>query len=265
MEIKFKCLKISDYKNELNFEIEDNKINGIIGEKANIIADVLAGNINIESGEILIDDLQLNKDSIKTDYSLLNEKVCVLFDDITKYNLSYSVYTFLKLYCKKNSRKTVSEKKILDALKMVGLREDILTQKFSDISLNEVKKILLASTLILNPQIIVFDHFDNHFNEIEKKNLQLLIKKLKNKFNKTFIIITNNSNFLLNFVDNIYILSKDNIKKRNQNYIYDKNISKYIDIPEIVEFVHLLQKKGIKMNYYDNLLDLIKAVYRDVL
>ena len=44
--------------------------------------------------------------------------------------------------------------------------------------------------------------------------------------------------------------------------MFDKALGEYIDLPKIVEFTNKSENKGIKINHYKELDELLKAIYR---
>ena len=80
------------------------------------------------------------------------------------------------------------------------------------------------------------------------------------------IIMSKDTDFIYSFVSYVYILSKGEIVASGEVNILSnsKLLNKYsIKVPEIVKFVDEVKKKRKKFNYYNNLSDLIKAVYRN--
>ena len=69
-----------------------------------------------------------------------------------------------------------------------------------------------------------------------------------------------NSNLFFNLVDKVYVLNKEIVYETSD--MFDKTLSKYIDLPKIVEFTNKSENKGIKINHYKELDELLKAIYR---
>ena len=69
-----------------------------------------------------------------------------------------------------------------------------------------------------------------------------------------------NSNLFFNLVDKVYVLSNEIVYETSD--MFDKTLSKYMDLPKIVEFTNKSENKGIKINHYKELDELFKAIYR---
>lgn len=157
------------------------------------------------------------------------------------------------------------EARPLDALKMVGLDETYYKRNPLELSLTEQKKVMLASILTYNPKVIIFDEFEKGLNNQDKENIIRLIKMLKNKYNRTIIVISNDINFLLNFVDYYYVIKEGSlVYSCTKEELYNKGIEKYFEIPNIINFIQLARERGSNIKNHYDFNELIKGVYRDV-
>ena len=168
---------------------------------------------------------------------------------ITDYKFNGTVKEYL------NSPKDVS------SLKMVLLNEQVLTKTSLDLSFGDLKKVSLAKALIENKDYIVLNYFEKEQNHQEKEYFKRLWKKLTNEYHKTIIIFTNDissfwdisSSFL--YVDNNQVINT--ISKKE----YFK-IMVTINKPEIVKITNLIKAKNIAIEDYQDIKDLLKAIYR---
>ena len=164
-------------------------------------------------------------------------------------------------------KKESSYKRVIDSLKLVGLSEDILETDPLSLDLVRAKKLALACTLIYNPKVIILDEFTNGMPSYEKKELVRLIRILKNKYNKTIILLTKDTSFAYEITDYVYLMYLTRLVAFGKREILEdsellKNLK--LEVPKIVSFVDACNKKGHDINHYNNILDLIKGVYRDV-
>jgi len=174
-----------------------------------------------------------------------------------------------------NKEISVSNKSVLSLLdinnkKVFGLIEDfdfekLFNKKVYELSHSEqtiLKYLLMVSS---NKKINVIIEPFQDLDLVNKKKIILLIKEMV-KDNKTIIIGTNNSN-------NLYQLCKKLLLINSKDYYYGdidsfndkKLLKKYdIDMPDIVKFIEIANKKGIKLKKSYDIRDLIKDVYRNV-
>ncbi len=158
------------------------------------------------------------------------------------------------------------DSRVEDALTLVGLSKDYLDKDPLSLSLVDAKKLSLACILIYNPKIIVLDEITSGLSSSDKKDLIRLLKLLKNKYKKTVIILTKDTSFAYEVTDFVNLMSLTKIVASGKKDLleeYDLE-SINLEVPKIVSFVNACKKKGHDINYYTNILDLIKGVYRDV-
>ncbi len=156
--------------------------------------------------------------------------------------------------------------RIQEALTLVGLTEDYLYKEVNSLSLNEKKRLSIASSLIFNPSIIVLEEPIMFLTYKDKEKLIKLIHTLKTKYKKTIIIITKDTNLPYEVSDEVLLLSDGELVGCGGKELLtqDKLISKIkCDIPEIVKFINVSNKMNANLTYTSNILDLIKEVYRN--
>lgn len=155
----------------------------------------------------------------------------------------------------------LNSSKSLNALKLVMLDDSILNKKGTELSNGEIKAVSLAKELIANKEIIVLDYFEKELNNREKENYKRLLKKLSQDFNKTIIIYTNDLTFLWDICEEIIYVDNDNVINTYQKNDYFKLV-KLVDKPIISNFIEKIRAKGIKIEDYKDIKDLLKGVYR---
>ncbi len=144
------------------------------------------------------------------------------------------------------------------ALKMVGLSERTLAYNFSDLSLGNKNKVILASKL--NERVITLIDFSQGLTKKEIEFFKRLFKKIT-RYDRKIVLVDKNSSMFLNCVDKLYVINKNLVAYETDN-LFDKKLEDYIDLPSIVEFNLASNKKGININHYSELDELLKAIYR---
>ncbi|SEW45333.1 phospholipid/cholesterol/gamma-HCH transport system ATP-binding protein [Chitinophaga sp. YR573] len=108
-----------------------------------------------------------------------------LYDSMTvKENLSFPLTRVLKL----NDKQEI-EKRIHESLESVGL-EDAIDKYPSDLSGGMRKRVGLARTLILRPEIMLYDEPTTGLDPITSREISELIVALQEKYDTSSIIIT---------------------------------------------------------------------------
>ncbi|MDE6292435.1 MAG: hypothetical protein K2L98_02005, partial [Bacilli bacterium] len=107
------------------------------------------------------------------------------------------------------------------------------------------------------------DYFDVGLIYKEQKKLIKIIHNLANEGFK-MVVISKDLVFLNQVVDTLLIIKNDKI-------IYDKSMKEIfkedkldIDMPEIIKFIKLANKKNKKIDYTFDSLELLKDIYRSV-
>lgn len=161
------------------------------------------------------------------------------------------------------------DKRVSDSLKMVGLDDGYLERNPFTLSNGEKRKVAIASILAFNPKVIILDEPTIGLDSISKKNLIQLIRKLKQRLNKTIILISHDIELVHVVSDNVIVLDNGKIVLSGDKYTVfkkQKELEEYgIRVPKIIAFANkVFEKKEIKIGYRDEINDLIKDIYRYV-
>jgi energy-coupling factor transport system ATP-binding protein len=257
----------------INCEIKSNKITGIIGPtgagKTTMIELITALTIP-SKGCIEVGKFRIEKNKKMDNINKLRSKIGLMFQFPEEQFFQPTVKKELEFGMKYFDYK-VSEidKRINQALKMVGLDESYLERNPFDLSSGEKRKVALASILVFNPKIIILDEPTVGLDSKNKKRLIKLVRNLRLNYNKTIIIVSHDIDMLYIISDNIIAINQGKIvcygsKKdvfKEINLLRDNNIN----IPRVAEFSNLvLEKLNIDLGNYYEVNDIIKAIYRNV-
>ena len=102
-----------------------------------------------------------------------------------------------------------------------------------------------------------------------KKKIRMVLRRIKDQFEKTIIIVSNNPNTLLQETEELIIFKNDKIlAQENTMDCYQRVdfLKKHkIEVPDIIDFVYLAKKnKKAKIDYAKDIRDLIKDIYKHV-
>ncbi len=257
------------YLKNFSYTFTSGKVYSIIGDSdsgkekigllINAVNKPLIGTIKI--GKYLNDGKYIkNINGLRMNVGYLKENPNeFLFNKIVKSELEFGLKYFKYKLNKKNIR-------ISEALKLVGLNEEYLKRRIDSLNISEKKKVSLASILIFNPSVIIIEEPSIFLNYRDNEKLIKLIKLLKDKYNKTIILISKDTNLSYKVSDEIILLNKGSIVYAgNKSILEDEKVLNNInvDVPEIVKFINISNKFDAKLTYTSNILDLIKEVYRN--
>jgi phospholipid/cholesterol/gamma-HCH transport system ATP-binding protein len=163
---------------------------GKSGSGKSVLIKCLVGLVNADKGELKVFDTditslnnqQLNAIRIRIGFLFQNS---ALYDSMTvRENLLFP----LKRHSKKITGKE-AEHSVNEALESVGLKEAI-DKMPSELSGGMRKRIGLARTLILRPEIILYDEPTTGLDTITSREISELILSIQKKYKTTSIIIT---------------------------------------------------------------------------
>lgn len=205
----------------LNLTIKSNSSIALVGESGSgksTIIKLLTGLIKNQEGEILIDKYKLSELNLNSLYNHITyiSQESPIFDGTLRENLIFD--------------KEISDKKIIEVLKMVNLEklylklekglDTELGEKGITLSGGERQRVALARLFFDNSKIIILDEATSALDNItEKQVIKNILTKLKNK---TLIIIAHRLETIKE-VNQIYVLIDGQIKEKGT---YKKLISK---------------------------------------
>lgn len=261
MEIKLRNVSYSIFKNtilerivlnDISMDIRLQKITAIMGKSGSgksSLVQIISGIVSPNSGLILTDECN-------------SLKIGLVFQNSDDQFIGYTLREELSYYNISFEQEMIN--KILISL---GLNLSYLDIPITSLSSGEMKKVAIASVLCINPDVIVMDEPSIGLDSSSKDNLVKLLRKLKNKQNKTIIIVSHDSEFIYKVSDYIFILDNGKIVYQGtKNYIFKKTdilLKHGLEIPHFIWFSNLVKKrKNIELGYRDDINDLVKDIYR---
>lgn len=248
---------ISPVLNEITTTFHEKKLYLLLGPSGcgkssftNILAGIIPSNINGKlKGDILINNKSIIK---KNSYERTLDIGYVMQDSDTQF-CTYIVEDEL-LFGLENLKFSKEEmdnrlNKVLDILDISDLRQRTL----NSLSGGQKQKVSIASILILDPPVIILDEPTANLDPVTSIEIFKIINNLKEKYNKTIIIIEHKLDYLMEYVDYIYLFDKN-------GYISDEGNPRHI-------FEYLANTKPSNSIHYPKILDLwkkLKLPYEDI-
>lgn len=282
MEIKFENVSYSylagtplqvDALKDITTTIIPNKINALIGPSGSgksTMIELINGLKLPTKGTVHVGNHKLKNNIRIVNANKLRFDIGVVFQNPEDQFFQKTVKKEIEFGMKYFGYKTDKIKqRVEDALKMVGLDSSYMSRNPFELSGGEKRKIAIASVLAFNPEVIILDEPTNGLDTTSKESLIKLIKMLRDKYNKTIIVVSHDVDVMYRFVDNVIILSNGNILLQGDKYEVFKNIDTLtnngVKVPRIVEFLHKAeQKTGKYLGDFDNVEDLTKEIVKNV-
>lgn len=155
-----------------------------------------------------------------------------------------------------------------EIIQMLGISSNILEKNIYEISESELSKVLIASVLLYNPEMIILDDMLESFDDKSKEKILKLFIKLKKFFNKTILIVSSNVDDIYEFIDDIIVIDEGKVLIYGNKKILLENFDllkeKNIRVPNIVYFIKKMRDNNIKLDNVDSINELIKTMYREM-
>lgn len=203
VSFKYESEKIKLFNN-INFTIEKNKIIGIKGESGSgksTLINLLLGLLRPISGEVLIDNVNIQNLNILNLIGYVNQETFILNSSL-KNNIVLDEHNLKE------------DKKIQESLRLSSLENfaknfplnKIILENGTSISGGQKQRIGIARALYKNSEILIFDEPTSALDEASSNDIIRTILSLKHS--KTIIISSHDNKFLANCD---YIIDLDNL------------------------------------------------------
>lgn len=277
MQVEFKNVSYSyNYKspnekkalNDVSFYLDSNKIHGIIGPIGSgktTLLELMNGLNKPTTGSIKVGKYNLT-DKKKLNFTKYRYDVGLVYQFPEKQFFCNTVGEEIafseKIYDKKHKS---LRNKVIKVLKMVGLDESYINRSPLKLNGGEKRRIAIASVLISDPKLLIMDEPTIGLDNSSKKRLMRLLKSLKEKHDKTIIIVTHDVDMLYEIVDNIIVLNKGNIVKTGSKIEVFKNVELLDEnntpVPNIIRVEKMIyDKTGVDLGVCNNINSLVTKI-----
>ena len=268
MEIVFDNLSsVNNNFDGTSFDLRDSSFVSLNGIDFMTFYDLVLNNKRPISGSINVLGTEIKRTNRLEEYSKVIKKIGFVSEDLFSRYEDYLVLDLFLKYIKDYKVRKIEDKNqhAADSLKFVGLSKGILKKVFNELSYTEKKKVMLACVIAVNPSIIILDEFDKGLIFRDKENFKKLFLKLKSKFNKQFIFINTDTDFLMSFVDKVVVINKGKVVfDDNKDPFYNNKLYKYLEMPPIVSFTEYANSEGHDIICYTDTKELLKELYRKI-
>lgn len=256
MSIILDNVSYMDKIKEFSYSFKENEITFIMGSSNSgktLISYLIMGLLRLDGGSIKVNDNIINKRT--KNFFKIRKNIGYVFQKPSLEFFCKNCYEELIFSLKRyNKTKMFYDKRVKDCLDLVGLSCDYLDVNPFSLSSGEQVKLAIAISLMHDPDNLIFDDITVNLDNKTKRLLIKLLLKLKNEYNKTIIIISNDIDFILSFSSNIILLDKGIIKLDIKKDEFIKNIdvlrNSGINLPKIIDFINTYNDKKNKQIKY---------------
>lgn len=230
---------------DVSFEIDEGDILAFIGPNGSgktTTIKLILGLQKIDKGSVSINNYDIEKDFVKA-----IEKVGAIVENPDTY-MYLTGWQNLKIIA--NLYKDVSDKEIMDIVKLVGLEKRI-NDKVSKYSLGMRQRLGIARALINKPNVLILDEPTNGLDPEGIKDLRNLLKKLASD-GMGILISSHNLAELESFCNKVLIIDNGKIIETSKVNEFKSNGNKYIfkvSNTDNLEVEGIYQVKGDEFAY----------------
>ncbi len=198
-----------------------------------------------KKGTVIIDDINTKNKKLSKQ---LRKKVGLVFQNPENQLVFSNIEDDMKFMLENfEFSKEEINNAIDNSLNMVGMLEYRNKDTYA-LSMGQKQRIAIAEMLALNPKYLILDEPTAMLDPVSKKKLIETVKKLNKEQNITVVYVTNVISEILD-ADRIIALNKGKIVFECTPNTILKNVDKFkeigLEIPQIVEIVDKLNKRGV--------------------
>ena len=231
-----------------NLTINDGEMVAILGHNGSgksTIAKIMMGLLEVEKGEIYLNDKLLNMDTIEE----CRNHMSIIFQNPDNQFVGVTVKDDIAfgLENKQLPREEILNR-IQKYLRLVSM-EDFIDHAPEELSGGQKQRVAIAGALAMESELMIFDESTSMLDPKGTKEVNEMIKKIKNENNKTIIVITHNLEEA-SYADRIVVLNNGEVVADGT----PKEVFKKIEVLEAsglktmesVSIIHNLKNKEYK-------------------
>jgi phospholipid/cholesterol/gamma-HCH transport system ATP-binding protein len=197
----------------LNLKIEKGEIIFILGTSGtgkSVLLKNTVGLLRPDEGEIWIDGMEVSKFS-EDEYQAVRKKCGMVFQHPALFD-SLTIFENVAFGLRKhyNFPDSAIKEKVTNALRLVNLN-GVEQLKPAHISYGMQKRVSLARTVALEPQILLFDEPTTGLDPITTTAVNTLIQDLSRRLQTTSLVVSHDMNCALTIADRIVVLDQGHI------------------------------------------------------
>lgn len=241
-----------DALKNVNVEFEMGKITAVIGSTGSgksTLVQHLNGLNKPSTGEVKIFDHVLIANEKPKKLKSLRSKVGLvfqfpemqLFEETIFKDVSFGPVNF-------GFSEAEVKNSVESALHLVGIDKSLWERSPLDLSGGQKRRVAIAGVIASNPEVLVLDEPTAGLDPQGSKDMMALFVRLNKEHNKTIIMVTHDMDQVLNYADNVLVMSKGECIYQGdvKSFFADKTLLGQLGfvIPKILQLRHLLEQKG---------------------
>lgn len=143
------------------------------------------------------------------------------------------------------------ERRAIDALRKVGLREEYFFQSPFELSGGQKRRVAIAGVLAMKPEILILDEPTAGLDPKGRGEILDQIKQLQKETGMTILLVSHSMDDVAEYVDRIIVMNKGSVmyddepKKVFEHYRELEEIG--LAAPQVTYVMHALKEKGLNV------------------
>ena len=262
---------------DINLKIDEGSYTVIVGKTGSgksTLIEHINGLLLPTKGEVAVDNILITNPQSKKErrelakkLKILRQDVAVLFQFSEQQLFETNVLKdiiFAPLNYGIAEEKAISKAKEL--IKLVGLDESYLDKSPFELSGGEMRKVALCGVLALEPKVLILDEPTVALDYQSREEIMAMVKRLKEEFNMTIVLVTHNMDYVLEYADKIFVLKNGEVsfEGRVEDLFLNEQVLKdnSLELPEVLKFHKKLKANNIVLDVfprkYDELINALK-------
>ena len=235
---------------DVSFSVEKGSYTTIIGQNGSgksTIAKLLIGLLEKKSGSIVVDDIDVNEETL----TQIRSKVGIVFQNPDNQFIGSTVRDDIAFGLENQCVEPSKMDEIIERFS-----EEVNMSKFLDkeptrLSGGQKQRVAIAGVLAMAPELLVFDEATSMLDPLGKKEINELIQKIHKEKQLTIISITHDIEEVVHSDQVIVINDGKVVLEGKPEDILKKEallLELNLDVPFAYKLSKSLQKKGVKVN-----------------
>ena len=262
---------------DINLKIDEGSYTVIVGKTGSgksTLIEHINGLLLPTKGEVAVDNILITNPQSKKERRELAKKLKILRQDVAVL-FQFSEQQLFETSVLKDiifaplNYGVAEEKAILKAkelIKLVGLDESYLDKSPFELSGGEMRKVALCGILALEPKVLILDEPTVALDYQSREEIMAMVKRLKEEFDMTIVLVTNNMDYVLEYADKVFVLKNGEISfegKVDDLFLNEQVLKENsLELPEVLKFYKKLEANNIVLDVfprkYEELMDALK-------
>lgn len=239
---------------DVSLEIRDGQfisVVGHIGSGKSTLAQLLNGLEKPTSGKIFYHE----KDILSKDFSLkeLRARVGLVFQYPEHQLFEVSVIQEVEFGPRNLGLENLEvERRSFQALKMVGIQDDLLDVSPHTLSGGQKRRVAIAGVLAMEPEVLVLDEPTAGLDPQGREEILMLLRRLHREQHKTIVLISHSMEDVAAYAERVLVMNQGQLVldgTPRSIFQYEQELKQIgLGVPQSVRVLHMLREAGAELD-----------------